>query len=493
MASKAEYLKKYLTAPTTTADYGKEHKKKKKRHKTEHRPQGIRIIDDDVDFSQIHAPGHDVHSESEDEAPQVEGAPVEVLSVMPTSRVPLHTMGGQRNASPPRRGSSTKGRHDSDDDASPPRRGSSTKRRHDSDDDASPPRRGSSTKRRHDSDDDASPPRRGSSTKRRHDSDDDASPPRRGSSTKRRHDSDDDASPPRRGSSSKRRHDSDDASPPRRGSSSKRRHDSDDASPPRRGSSSKRRHDSDDDASPPRRGAAPHKQHETKKDASAPTRSSGSTSGHQAVAAGSKSAPMLPPQRPDATSTLGRTGLQNAADISREAAERRAAEEARVREMDVSALGAGEDTVYRDKRGRKLEMLNQMVANESGKKQEAVKPVWGKGLAQERSKEEQREYERREAAKPLARYEIDEDRDAEKRAAERWGDPMLGNLTMKKASSNRPKYRGPAGQPNRYGIQPGHKWDGVDRSNGYEKQLFASIAEADQRASDAFAWAVADM
>jgi len=41
--------------------------------------------------------------------------------------------------------------------------------------------------------------------------------------------------------------------------------------------------------------------------------------------------------------------------------------------------------------------------------------------------------------------------------------------------------------------QPGHKWDGVDRSNGYEKQLFASIAEADQRASDAFAWAVADM
>eukprot|EP00966_Prymnesium_polylepis_P258834 5977915-Prymnesium_polylepis.1 len=36
------------------------------------------------------------------------------------------------------------------------------------------------------------------------------------------------------------------------------------------------------------------------------------------------------------------------------------------------------------------------MANESGKKPDAVQPTWGKGLVQQRSKEEQREYERRE-------------------------------------------------------------------------------------------------
>ena len=161
---------------------------------------------------------------------------------------------------------------------------------------------------------------------------------------------------------------------------------------------------------------------------------------------------------------------------------------------DAAALGAGEDTVYRDKRGRKLEHLSNFMAQQEGKAPAtSVEPTWGRGLAQERSKEEQRAYERAEAAKPVARYEIDADRDSEKRAAERWGDPMLGNLSKKAPGSNRPRYRGPPAPPNRFNLEPGSKWDGVDRSNGYEKAMFLQQADARLKAATAHAWATEDM
>ena len=163
---------------------------------------------------------------------------------------------------------------------------------------------------------------------------------------------------------------------------------------------------------------------------------------------------------------------------------------------DPAALGAGEDTVYRDRRGRKLEMLSEMMRQDDNKGRAAAPaPAWGKGLAQQRSKEEQREYERRQAAKPLAQYEDNADRDASKRAVERWGDPMLGRLSGKKAAGapNRPKYTGPPAPPNRFGIGPGHRWDGVDRSNGYEKEFFKAQGVARAQADEAFAWAVHDM
>lgn len=56
-----------------------------------------------------------------------------------------------------------------------------------------------------------------------------------------------------------------------------------------------------------------------------------------------------------------------------------------------------------------------------------------------------------------------------------------------------PKYNGPAPAPNRYGIQPGYRWDGVDRSNGFEKKYFHSKSERGALDQEAYKWSVEDM
>ena len=161
---------------------------------------------------------------------------------------------------------------------------------------------------------------------------------------------------------------------------------------------------------------------------------------------------------------------------------------------DAMAMGAGEDTIYRDRKGRKLEMLSEMMKKPEEKAAAAsVTPTWGSGLAQQRAKEERSIRARQDASGPVARYEIDADTDAEKRAAIRFDDPMAQHLSNKGPQSNKPKYRGPPPPANRFNLPPGYRWDGVDRSNGYEKQLFQAQASARLQSQEAHEWAVADM
>jgi pre-mRNA-splicing factor CWC26 len=57
---------------------------------------------------------------------------------------------------------------------------------------------------------------------------------------------------------------------------------------------------------------------------------------------------------------------------------------------------------------------------------------------------------------------------------DRWNDPAAQFVTKKKkrrSITGKPLYQG-SFIPNRYGIRPGHRWDGVDRGNGFEKLWF---------------------
>uniref|UniRef100_A0A3B3ZNM6 BUD13 homolog n=1 Tax=Periophthalmus magnuspinnatus TaxID=409849 RepID=A0A3B3ZNM6_9GOBI len=349
-------------------------------------------------------------------------------------------------------------RHDSP-DISPPRHV-----RHDSPD-ASPPKRS-----RHDSPD-ISPPRRtqrecGSSQKhspknqrsspgrKRHDSDSDQSPPRK--KTVRREASDSDQSPPRH-PSRVRQHSDSDQSPPRRRSRA-RQHSDSDQSPPRKRPQSRR--SSDEDLSPPRRPGQSHR--------------------------------ML---------SGGKAGLVSVDVLRREQ------EENRRRDRNNQPLedeSRNAQTIFRDKSGKRRDLNSEREEQKKKAGEQAAKDEkyaqWGRGLAQGQMHQQRLEDALLESQKPLARHYDDEDLDKMLREQEREGDPMAAMLRRKKDRNlkaqgvkEKPRYKGPAPPPNRFNILPGYRWDGVDRSNGFEQKRYARMADKKAVQEEAYKWSVEDM
>jgi hypothetical protein len=56
----------------------------------------------------------------------------------------------------------------------------------------------------------------------------------------------------------------------------------------------------------------------------------------------------------------------------------------------------------------------------------------------------------------------------------------------------KPTYKGPW-KPNRFGIPPGYRWDGVDRSTGYEDKFLLAQNQRKVRAEMAHAMSTEDM
>jgi pre-mRNA-splicing factor CWC26 len=178
-----------------------------------------------------------------------------------------------------------------------------------------------------------------------------------------------------------------------------------------------------------------------------------------------------------------RGGLQTAAQTAammKAQEKRRKAEEALYRDPS-STNEKAQETIYRDASGRIINVAMKRAEarraeeEKREKEEQAREALMGDVQRQQRADRKQELQDVK--AMPLGRTIDDDIMNDEMRAQNRWNDPAAQFLTERNDAgasvTGKPLYRG-AFQPNRYGIRPGHRWDGVDRANGFEKDWFAA-------------------
>ncbi|KXN85315.1 Pre-mRNA-splicing factor CWC26 [Leucoagaricus sp. SymC.cos] len=161
-------------------------------------------------------------------------------------------------------------------------------------------------------------------------------------------------------------------------------------------------------------------------------------------------------------------------------------------------IAQAQETVYRDSSGKRIDTKAERAAAARAKREreekEAQKMEWGKGLVQKEEEEKRKVELERQRRKAFARYADDKELNEEQKSKELWNDPAATFLTKKKSKGPRkPEYTGPPPPPNRFGIKPGYRWDGVDRGNGFEKKLFQSSNARKRRGQESYQWSVDDM
>ncbi|OJD25409.1 hypothetical protein ACJ73_03221 [Blastomyces percursus] len=208
-----------------------------------------------------------------------------------------------------------------------------------------------------------------------------------------------------------------------------------------------------------------------------------------------------------------RAGLQTAAETEAMVA---AQQRKRERESLMMKKKAGKtggtgsglesETIYRDASGRIINVAMKRAEARRAAEEAAVAEAAAKealtGDVQRREREARREAVREAKYMPLARTVEDEEMNAELKARVRWNDPAAEFLTSTKGAGSvgagfsagggkggRKVYTGPAA-PNRYGIRPGHRWDGVDRGNGFEEKWFEARNKIKMREGLEYAWAM---
>lgn len=341
-----------------------------------------------------------------------------------------------------------------------------------------------------------------------------------------------DASPPRR----RKRHDSpplpsfrvavdagadEDAAPPRR----RRRHDSPSSSPSHSTLSKSRKDEKEEkDASPPRQRRR--QRHDSPTSARDGGADGGMDGGRETVKGDDASSPHRrhhdsprPQRRSKKKEKEGReekekkkeSGLKTGTEFRVELEAQKAAQARAWAEgaKDQLMTGQNAETVVRDRRGRKLEMLSEFLNQEAFKEGKAAKEAkeeyeWGRGKVQKEKDEEHRKELEDIQNAPFARYESDPTLERARKAEIRADDPMaaymmkkLREATVEAAARSgrvlKPEYKGPAPSPNRFNIRPGYRWDGIDRGNGFEGKWFKRQSELVHKQQKDRAWGMSDL
>ncbi|CAN1826436.1 BUD13 homolog [Linum perenne] len=209
------------------------------------------------------------------------------------------------------------------------------------------------------------------------------------------------------------------------------------------------------------------------------------------------------------------TGLVSGRDMSKDILRKKKDDMLRFEEMAPDVSGKGAEPVYRGKKGERISKEEYLKSKERKEEKPKEKKIeWGKGLAQKREVEAKLLELEVEKEKPFARTRDVPELDKMLKDRLRWGDPMA-HLVKKRGSDQvlsdmgddekmkesgfiipqeMPSHswikRGLPAAPNRYGIKPGRHWDGVDRSNGYEKQFFKRVNEKQATECEAYLWSV---
>ncbi|CAJ0557700.1 unnamed protein product, partial [Mesorhabditis spiculigera] len=199
------------------------------------------------------------------------------------------------------------------------------------------------------------------------------------------------------------------------------------------------------------------------------------------------SRPNLMPRRQGDVMMAGKTlegkksGLQSAKDMKEEAVRLREREKKRFAEMDEEQSGRNAEAVTRTKTYGKREKpedkeKKQREAAKQAELQEKYQ-MWNKGVKQLADREAKLQEAARVAVEPLTRTKDDEAMNDHLKEVLYEDDPMAAFITKKRQKDDiaagrtvYPQYQGNF-PPNRYGIRPGYRWDGVDRGNGFEGKI----------------------
>ena len=170
------------------------------------------------------------------------------------------------------------------------------------------------------------------------------------------------------------------------------------------------------------------------------------------------------------------------------------------RRMEAQAMvdkhGMGE-TVYRNELGQKVDSAPAAKPTHLNEREEAE---LRKGRVQKEREANLRDQFRELQRSTFARHADDGALENLRKDVIRKGDPMASYAAKKKISEHiasgkpaRPLYKGPPPKPNRFGILPGYRWDGVDRGNGFEDKALASKFSSNHKKEQAYRWSTSDM